>query len=342
MSQHPVLLRHVAALTGLGLLLAACSTAGAPTDGGQDDAAGGGNGDHANLSVVTAFYPLHFLAEQVGAELVEAQDLTPSGADPHDLELSPVDVALMERADVVVYLSGFQPAVDAAVEQIAGPVSLDLAEVVDLQDTSATVRSDGDDHGHHQHDDGHSDGDHGDDDHGDHSHGPLDPHFWLDAERMSAAAEALAEALGQAAPADTDTFDAGSTQVRADLEDLDRRYQDTLAHCADEVMLVSHLAFGYLAQRYDLAQVGIAGLDPQVEPSPARLAEIRRVVEAENVSTIFVDPLASAQVSDALADELDLQVRTLDSLENLHTPDSDYLQVMSANLDALAHGLGCS
>ncbi|MGC0271750.1 metal ABC transporter substrate-binding protein [Pseudactinotalea sp. Z1739] len=331
--------RCTATLAGVGLLLAACSDAGGPAPTSP--------GDPENLSVVTAFYPLHFLAEQVGGDLVGAGDLTPSGADPHDLELSPVDVAMIEQADVVVYLSGFQPAVDAAMEQVSGPVGLDLAEVVDLQDTSATVRSgtdsgtDSDDE--HAHDDAHDD-EHAQQEGGDqdgHDHGTEDPHFWLDTERMAVAAHALAEALGQAATEHAGTFEANAAQLQAELDALDEHYRTTLASCSDEVMLVSHLAFGYLAMRYDLTQVGIAGLDPHVEPSPARLAEIRAVVLAEGVNTIFVDPLASARVSDALAAELDLQVLTLDSLENLHPPATDYFEVMEANLEALAEGLTC-
>lgn len=336
--------RCTATLAGVGLLLAACSDAGAPAPPSP--------GDPENLSVVTAFYPLHFLTEQVGGDLVGAHDLTPSGADPHDLELSPVDVGMIEQADVVVYLSGFQPAVDAAMEQVSGPIGLDLADAVDLQDTSATVRSsagsgtDSDEHDpHDDYDDEHDSYDEQaqqeGDDHDDHDHGPEDPHFWLDTERMATAAHALAEALGQTAAEHAETFESNAAQLQTELDALDERYRTTLAPCSDEVMLVSHLAFGYLAMRYDLAQVGIAGLDPHVEPSPARLAEIRAVVIDEDVDTIFVDPLATARVSDALATELDLQVLTLDSLENLHPPATDYFEVMEANLESLAEGLTC-
>src|SRR5699024_11073470 len=144
-------------------------------------------------------YPLNFLAERVGGELVSAEDLTPPGADPHDLEIAPATVAVMEQSDVVVYLTGFQPAVDAGVEQISGPVTLDLAEVVDLRDTSGTV------HTHEHDDDGH-----------DHDHGPLDPHFWLDPERMATAADAVAEAYAEAAPEHAEEFEAGAAQLRSE------------------------------------------------------------------------------------------------------------------------------
>ncbi|MBM3687553.1 MAG: zinc ABC transporter substrate-binding protein, partial [Actinobacteria bacterium] len=48
----------------------------------------------APLKVVAAFYPLQFAAEQVGGAAVEVVNLTPPGAEPHDLELTPQDVAL--------------------------------------------------------------------------------------------------------------------------------------------------------------------------------------------------------------------------------------------------------
>ena len=347
-----------------GLILAAC-TAEPPSNETDEPA-----GQDATVSVVTAFYPLHFAAERVGGGMVEVTDLTPAGADPHDLELSPVDVAMVEQADLVVYLGGFQPAVDIAVEQIDGPLSLDLAEVVELRDTSGTVRDDaasgddphdehdGDAHhdgdGHDEHDgdahhedagEGHDDhdayDDHGDHEH-DHDHGPLDPHFWLDTDLMAAAAEAIATTLTEAAPQDAEAFEAGAADLRADLERLDERYQSELQGCTDEVLLVSHLAFGYLAERYDLAQVGLAGLDPEVEPSPAHLADIRRVVDDEDVEAIFLEPLASPRVTEALADELDLQILPLDSLENRTDEQADYLNVLEANLEALTTGLDCT
>ena len=72
-------------------------------------------------TVVAAFYPLAFAAEQVGGAKVHVDNLTPPGAEPHDIELSPGDVAKLQRADVVLYLGrGFQPAVEQAVAGAKG------------------------------------------------------------------------------------------------------------------------------------------------------------------------------------------------------------------------------
>src|SRR5205085_2786051 len=90
------------------LVLVACMSAcGGP---GRSAAAG-------RKTVVAAFYPLAFAAERIGGAQVHVENLTPPGAEPHDLELAPKAVARIESADVVLYLShGFQPAVSEAVK----------------------------------------------------------------------------------------------------------------------------------------------------------------------------------------------------------------------------------
>lgn len=72
-------------------------------------------------SVAAAFYPLAYAAERIGSPRYHVQNLTPPGAEPHDLEPTPREVGRIVNASVVLYLShGFQPAVSKAVEQARG------------------------------------------------------------------------------------------------------------------------------------------------------------------------------------------------------------------------------
>ena len=81
----------------------------------------GSGGSGGGRSVVAAFYPLAYAAETIGGDAYRVENLTPAGAEPHDLELSPREVGRIESAAVVLYLShGFQPAVSKAVEQAHG------------------------------------------------------------------------------------------------------------------------------------------------------------------------------------------------------------------------------
>ena len=314
--RHPLPL--VAALGAAALALGACSSGGGSR--GSSDAGGSGDG----VAVLASFYPLQYVTEQVGGDLVSVDSLTPPGAEPHDLELSPAQVDEVGRADLVVYLSAFQAAVDEAVD--ANPP----AHVVDAAQDTELHAAEHDEHGEeHAEDDGHD-------------HGTLDPHFWLDPTRLPAVADDVAAQLSEVDPDNADTYAANAEAFGQEMADLDQRYVDGLATCESRAIVTTHEAFSYLAERYDLEQVGISGVDPEGEPSPARLAEVGRVVQDEGVGTIFFETLASPKVAETLADELGVETAVLDPLEGLTDDTQDYVSVADANLETLRTALVCS
>lgn len=285
---------------------------------------GGGADDDGTVDVVASFYPLQMVAQEVGGDRVDVTSVTPPGAEPHDVELSPAQVAAVGDADLVVYQSGFQPAVDDALAQTAPAHVVDATEVADLAATATDHTDDA-----HSEDDGHD-------------HDGLDPHFWLDPSRMPAVADAVADALAQIDPEGADTYRANAQALAERFTALDEEYAAGLATCERRVFVTGHEAFGYLAQRYDLEQVGIAGLDPETEPSPARLREVGDLVRDEGVTTIFFETLASPKVAQTLAADLGVQTAVLDPIEGLVDDAQDYFSIAEANLDALRVALSCS
>ena len=108
--------------------------------------------------------------------------------------------------------------------------------------------------------------------------------------------------------------------------------------------MTTHAAFGYLAERYHLTQIGISGLSPDSEPSPARIAEVQRVARDHRLTTIFYETLVSPAVAQAIAGDLGLATDVLDPIEGITSQSrgQDYLSVMSANLAALRKAGECS
>lgn len=296
------------------LLLPALALAAAGCSADDDDDGG--------VEIAVTAYPLQFIAEQVAGDVASVTNVAPAGAEPHDLELSPSGVATILHSDVVLMLSGFQAAVDDTIEEVdAGTVVLDAADHADLLTG-----------GQHDHE---HEGEH------EHDHGGLDPHFWLDPMRTADVADALAVTLATTDPDNAETYQANSAALREDLQTLDGELADGLAECTDRTFVTSHEAFGYLADAFDLTQVGISGLDPEAEPSPARVAEVLRQAREEGVTTIFTQPGGLTGGADAVAAELGVTLATLDPIE-LEPQDSDYLGAMRANLAALREGLRCS
>ncbi|WP_143058873.1 metal ABC transporter substrate-binding protein [Demequina mangrovi] len=313
----------IAAAAASTLLLSACSTA---------DSEGGTSADATDgaLTVATAFYPLQFVAEQVGGDHVVVVSMTPAGVEPHDVELSPATVRKLGTADLALYLSEFQPAVDDAIST-TGVEALDAAAVVELHAESGHA------------DDEHTDDEHADEDHADedeHDHGSSDPHFWLDPELLAAYADAVGQAFAAADPDNADTYTANAEALHDSLHEIDEQFATGLAQCERDTIVTGHEAFGYLADRYDLHQEGIAGLDPESEPSPARILEIKDIIAETGATTIFTEDEVSASVAEALASDVGVETSVLSPVETV-ADGEDYISVMTANLATLEGALGC-
>ncbi|MFD2767879.1 metal ABC transporter substrate-binding protein [Micromonospora eburnea] len=284
---------------------------------------GGSRTDPDRVDVVVAFYPLQFLAEQVGGDAVRVTNLARPGAEPHDLELQPRQVGQIVDAELIVYLAGFQPAVDEAVAQNGADRAFDVAAVQPLLDAGA---------GGHQHD-----GEAGHDD----ETGGKDPHVWLDPTRLATIGDRLAERLGRADPDRAAEFTARAAALRADLTKLDTDYAQGLRTCQQREIVTSHTAFGYLAERYQLEQVGVSGLSPDAEPSPRRLVEVAEEARSHQATTIFFETLVSPKVAETVAREVGAKTAVLDPIEGAPA-DGDYLSAMRTNLQTLRTALGCS
>ena len=324
-------------------LTAALALSSCASGSGDPSAAGGGSS--GTLSVQASFYPLQYVTERVGGDLVQVDSLTPAGAEPHDLELSPAAVDGLRTADAVVYLSGFQPAVDDAVAQAAPEHALDAVhagvegeEAHSAEEHGAAEES----HTEEAHgDEASAEEPHAEDDHG-HDHGGEDPHFWLEPDRLAAVATEVAHELAEVDPDNAETYESNAEELATELAALDEEFAAGLATCERDTIVVSHDAYGYLADKYDLEQVAIAGLDPDTEPSPARLAEIGKVVEAEGVTTVFSESLVNPKVAETLAAEHGIETAVLDPVENQSDENADYQQVMRNNLEALRTALYCA
>ena len=327
------------------LALSACSSTASSGDSSSKD---------GSLTVMASFYPLKYLAEKIGGEHVSVTSLTPDGAEPHDLELSPQMVDSLSSADAVIYLAGFQSAVDEAIEQQAPKTVIDVSSAAELveagsdanhpaeeeeeaTDEAQSGETEAHDHDHEGHD--HEGHDHADHDH--HHDMSADPHFWLDPIRMAKAATLVGDKLAEADSAHADTYKANAKALAEELTTLGDTLVAKTSTCKVKTFVTAHTAFGYLADRTGLTQVGISGLDPDSSPSPARLAEISQIAKEQGVTTIFTEALIDPKVAQTLADDLGITTAVLDPIESQTDASKDYAAVMQANIDALTKANNC-
>ncbi|GCB49563.1 zinc ABC transporter substrate-binding protein [Streptomyces sp. NL15-2K] len=308
-----------AAVTALGLAaLSACSS----------DSDTAGNTD--KFDVVASFYPMQFLAEQIGGDHVNVTTLTEPGQEPHDLELSTKQTADLGEADAVLYLKTLQPAVDEAVSQSQVKNKIDAATLTKLEDHGSTE---------HEHEGEEAPAEEKPSEEEEHA---LDPHIWLDPVKYAEVAKGVGAALEKGDPDHADDYKKNTDALVKKLDDLNTRFTNGLKTTDTKVFFTNHAAFGYLAERYGLTQEAISGLDPESEPSPARIKELQTEAKADGVTTVFYETLVSDKTAKTLAKDAGLKTDVLDPLEGItdKSKGDDYFQVMESNLKSLETALG--
>ncbi|TGA98818.1 metal ABC transporter substrate-binding protein [Streptomyces sp. MZ04] len=312
----------IASATVLGLTaLSACSSSEAADK----------NGD-GTLNVVASFYPMQFLAQEIGGDHVSVETLTEPGVEPHDLELSPKQTASLGEADMILYLKSIQPAVDDAIGQSGVENTVDAATLTKLEQHGTEVGHDhGDEHGEEHSDEGEGEGEAG-----------ADPHIWLDPVKYAEVAEGVGKAMEKADPDHAKAYKKNTKDLVEKLDALNTKFEDGLKNTKTKTFITTHSAFGYLAERYGLDQEGIAGLDPESDPSPARIKELQGIAKEDEVSTVFFETLASDKTAKTLAGDAGLKTDVLDPLEGItdKSKGDDYIGVMESNLAALEKALG--
>jgi zinc transport system substrate-binding protein len=271
--------------------------------------------DDGRPRVLAAAYPFAWAAEQVGGPDLRVDDLVAAGAEPHDVELSPRQIGAFEQATLVVYLHGFQPAVDDAVREADRDARLDLTPHVSVRPFSSDLT--------------------GDDVNG------VDPHVWVDPIRMSAIVRAVADTLSRRDPAHAASYTSRADLTVRRLTELDADFRAALTACRHREIVTAHSAFAYLAERYGLKQVGVAGISPEAEPSPGRLARVAKYARAHDVRTIFFGSDVDPKLAETVANEIGARTAILDPVEGVAHGD-DYLSVMRRNARALQRGLDCA
>jgi len=265
------------------------------------------NAESGKTQVVAAFYPLAEAVRWVGGDLVSVTDLTPPGAEPHDLELTANQVDAIRDADLAVVTGGaFQPSVEDAARQRGGPTLIAIK--------SPGIKG-------------------------------SDPHVWLDPETMSLVVNSTAAALAKVDPEHSQAYKRRAIATNNRLEALDIEMAAGLAECDRRVIVTSHDSFDRLGARYRIRVESIAGFSPEEEPNPRRIAELSDLVKKDGVTVIFTEELVSPRVAEVLAREVGIDTAVLSPIEGLTSKSSargdDYFSLMRGNLSRLESALGC-
>lgn len=273
------------------------------------------------MKIVTSFYPVYAMVKAVSGDLNDVR-MIQSSSGIHSYEPSANDIAAIYDADVFVYhshtLESWAGSLDPSLQKskvkvLEASEGMTLERVPGLEDMKAGEGID--------------------------EKTLYDPHTWLDPEKVAEEAQIIADKLSELDSANKDTYQKNAQSFSAKAHDLTKKYQPIFEKVNQRNFVTQHTAFSYLAKRFGLNQLGIAGISPDQEPNPRQLSEIQEFVKTYKVKTIFTESNASSKVADTLVKSTGVTLKTLNPLEADPQNDKSYLENLEDNIAILAEEL---
>lgn len=295
------------------------------------------------LTVYASTFALKSMAEEIGGDRVNVEMVIPPGADPHTYEPTSKQMTQIAEADLFLTIGhDLEPYVESMEKSLEGQnvAFVKTAEDVALLDASDTVHvheEDGhseDEHAHEE--DSHSEDEHAHEEDG-HDHGQYDPHVWLDPMNAVSMAEAVEAAFSEEAPDYKDEFADRLSTFKDEANTLDAELKAAVENGSKSELLVTHAAYGYLAERYGFEQLPIAGLTPSEEPSQQALKRIIEEARLHDLNYIAFEDTVTPKVAEVVKEEIGAESVTIYNLESVtkEQMDKSYFDLMRENVKAL-------
>lgn len=279
----------------------------------------GENGSGKKITVSASFYPLYFFASEIGRDKAEVNNITPFGAEPHDYEPAPKDIARIENSQLLILNGANLEPWGNKIKDILKHSGITIVVAGDkiatqnLNESGKTI---------------------------------LDPHIWLAPTLAKIEVETILYGYLKVDPKDANYYAQNADNLLHKLDELDTDFRSGLSSCKKRDFVTSHAAFGYLAKEYHLNQVAISGISPDEEPSAKTFAQIADFAKKNDIHYIFFESLVSPKMSETIASEIGAKTLVLDPVEGISDQKmqkgTDYFSIMQNNLKNLRLALECS
>ena len=273
------------------------------------------------MKIVTSFYPIYSMVKEISGDLNDVR-MIQSSSGIHSFEPSANDIAAIYDADVFIYhshtLESWAGSLDpnlkkSKVKVLEASEGMTLERVPGLEDVEVGKGVD--------------------------EKTLYDPHTWLDPEKVAEEGQIIADKLSDIDGEYKDIYQKNVKDFIKKAKDLTVKYKDKFEKASQKTFVTQHTAFSYLAKRFGLKQLGIAGISPDQEPSPRQLTEIQEFVKTYKVKTIFTESNASSKVAETLIKSTGVSIKTLNPLEADPENDKSYLDNLEDNITVLLEEL---
>ncbi|HCV53223.1 MULTISPECIES: metal ABC transporter solute-binding protein, Zn/Mn family [unclassified Exiguobacterium] len=305
-------------------ILAAC---GSNTDSSTSD--------DKKTEIYTSTFATAAIAREIGGNQVNVKMIVPPGADPHSYEPTSKQLTEIAKGDLFL-LTGttLEPYSKKIQESLKGTD----VRFIETSKDGTLLESDATLHAHEE--EGHTEDEQAHEEEG-HDHGKYDPHVWLDPVNAKAMARSITVALSKEVPKDKATFEKNLKAFDQQADALDKEFKQAVADGSKKELLVTHAAYGYLAERYGFTQLPIAGISPSDEPSQKQLAALVKEARMHDLKYVAFEETVSPKVARVIQKEIGAKSVTIHNLESVtkSQQNSSYFKLMEENVQTLEQAL---
>ena len=267
---------------------------------------------NAEAKVIASIKPLHSLVSYVMDGVGTPGILVDGSSSPHTFQLKPSHATMLQEADIIFWIGeDLESFLETPLKSIAKNsrhiTLMESDEIELLKFREKNIFGDHDEHDDH-------------DEHG-HAHGEYDIHFWLDPEVAKTIVKIVTRELSEIDPANSSAYNSNSAKA---LKEIDQLINDVKSKInRDAKYVVFHDAYQYFEKRFGVEVIGALTVNPEVLPGAKQLAEIREVIEHENVNCLFSEPQFNPSIAETIARDTGVKAAIIDPLGAELDPGKD-------------------
>ncbi|WP_346877818.1 metal ABC transporter solute-binding protein, Zn/Mn family [Clostridium sp. UBA5712] len=300
-------LKVLGALTLIVVMLTACSNRESKNNEEKDN----------TINIVTSFYGMKALTEEIGGDKVSIESVIPEGSEPHDFDIKAKDMKAIEEADIFIYNGA---GMESWIEDVEAAISGKELIVVEASKGVELINADEEDE-----EDGEHEG---------HNHSGKDPHTWLGLSEAKIQGENIKNALVEKDAKNKEYYEENLKKFNEKIDSIIKEYNPKFKELANKNFVTGHATFGYLCRDFGLIQKSIEGVFAEGEPSPKELQNLMEYCKGNNIKTIFVEELISTQLSDTLAKEVGAQTKQIYTLHS-NEDGKSFSDVLKYNVETI-------
>ncbi|MDY4280735.1 MAG: metal ABC transporter substrate-binding protein [[Pasteurella] mairii] len=271
---------------------------------------------YAKFKVITTFTVIQDIAQNVAGDAAVVESITKPGAEIHDYEPTPKDIAKAQSADLILW-NGLN--LERWFERFFQNIHKNIPSVVVTEGIKPISIFEGP------------------------YQGMPNPHAWMSASNALIYIENIKQAFIKYDPKNADIYQKNASAYAEKIKALDKPLREKLMQVPENQrwLATSEGAFSYLAHDYGFKEIYLWPINAEQQGTPQQVRKLIDLVRKNNVPVVFSESTISPKPAQQVAKESGAKyggVLYVDSLSAADGPVPTYIDLLKTTVTTIVKG----